>query len=60
VAHGEEAVSIEFAQTLKERFGWNAEVPYPGARRTSDGAGARAETGRHLPSSVIIGGMEGR
>ncbi len=30
VAHGEESVSIEFAQTLKSRYGWNAEVPYPG------------------------------
>ncbi len=30
VAHGEESVSIEFARTLKDRFGWNAEVPWPG------------------------------
>ncbi|MGE5190185.1 MAG: MBL fold metallo-hydrolase RNA specificity domain-containing protein [Gemmatimonadota bacterium] len=30
VAHGEESVSVGFAQTLRERFGWPAEVPYPG------------------------------
>ncbi|MGE5664677.1 MAG: MBL fold metallo-hydrolase RNA specificity domain-containing protein [Deltaproteobacteria bacterium] len=30
VAHGEESVSVAFAQTLKDRLGWNAEVPYPG------------------------------
>ena len=30
VAHGEESVSVAFAQSLKDRFGWNAEVPYPG------------------------------
>ena len=30
VAHGEESVSVGFAGLLKERFGWNAEVPYPG------------------------------
>ncbi len=30
VAHGEESVSVAFARALKDRFGWNAEVPYPG------------------------------
>jgi len=30
VAHGEESVSVAFAQTLGDRFGWKAEVPYPG------------------------------
>jgi len=30
VAHGEESVSVGFAGLLHERFGWNAEVPYPG------------------------------
>ncbi len=30
VAHGEESVSLEFAQTLKSRYGWNADVPWPG------------------------------
>jgi hypothetical protein len=30
VAHGEESVSVGFAGLLNERFGWNAEVPYPG------------------------------
>ena len=30
VAHGEESVSVAFAQALKDRFGWNAEVPYQG------------------------------
>lgn len=29
VAHGEESVSAGFAGLLKERFGWNATVPYP-------------------------------
>jgi metallo-beta-lactamase family protein len=29
VAHGEESVSLGFAQTLRERFGWNAFVPDP-------------------------------
>jgi len=31
VAHGEESVSVEFAQTLRAKLGWNAEVPAPGA-----------------------------
>ena len=30
VAHGEESVSLEFAGTLKEKFGWLAQVPSPG------------------------------
>ncbi|MBI5419866.1 MAG: MBL fold metallo-hydrolase [Deltaproteobacteria bacterium] len=30
VAHGEESVSLEFARTLHDRFGWEADVPYPG------------------------------
>ena len=30
VAHGEESVSIGFAQTLRDRLRWNAEVPEPG------------------------------
>ena len=30
VAHGEESVSLGFAGALRERFGWDAEVPYPG------------------------------
>ncbi len=30
VAHGEESVSIGFAQTLRDRLRWNAEVPDPG------------------------------
>lgn len=30
VAHGEESVSLGFAQTLRDRFGWNAFVPVPG------------------------------
>ncbi len=30
VAHGEESVSLEFAQTLESRFGWTTEVPYAG------------------------------
>ncbi len=30
VAHGEESVSIGFAQTLRDRLQWNAEVPEPG------------------------------
>ncbi len=30
VAHGEESVSVGFAQTLRDRFGWSADVPYPG------------------------------
>ena len=30
VAHGEESVSLGFAQTLRDRFGWNADVPEPG------------------------------
>ncbi|MBI5576242.1 MAG: MBL fold metallo-hydrolase [Deltaproteobacteria bacterium] len=30
VAHGEESVSIGFAQTLRDRFGWSAVVPDPG------------------------------
>ena len=29
VAHGEESVSFGFAGLLSERFGWNADVPYP-------------------------------
>ncbi|HEX9190671.1 MAG TPA: MBL fold metallo-hydrolase RNA specificity domain-containing protein, partial [Candidatus Deferrimicrobiaceae bacterium] len=31
VAHGEESVSLDFAGTLREKLGWNAEVPVPGA-----------------------------
>jgi metallo-beta-lactamase family protein len=30
VAHGEESVSVGFAQTLRDRLRWNAEVPEPG------------------------------
>ena len=30
VAHGEEAVSVEFAGTLRSRLRWRAEVPVPG------------------------------
>ena len=30
VAHGEESVSLGFAGALRERFGWDADVPYPG------------------------------
>jgi metallo-beta-lactamase family protein len=30
VAHGEESVSLGFAQELQNRFRWNAEVPDPG------------------------------
>jgi hypothetical protein len=30
VAHGEESVSVGFAQELRNRFRWNAEVPDPG------------------------------
>jgi metallo-beta-lactamase family protein len=30
VAHGEESVSVGFAQELSNRFRWNAEVPDPG------------------------------
>lgn len=30
VAHGEESVSVEFAGTLKEKFGWTAQVPSAG------------------------------
>ena len=30
VAHGEESVSIGFAQALRDRLKWNAEVPEPG------------------------------
>lgn len=30
VAHGEESVSVGFAQELRDRFRWNAEVPDPG------------------------------
>jgi len=30
VAHGEESVSLGFAQELRNRFRWNAEVPDPG------------------------------
>ena len=30
VAHGEESVSLGFAQTLRDRLGWNANVPVPG------------------------------
>jgi len=30
VAHGEEAVSLGFAQELRNRFRWNVEVPEPG------------------------------
>ena len=30
VAHGEESVSLGFAQELRSRFRWNAEVPDPG------------------------------
>ncbi len=29
VAHGEESVSVGFAGLLRDRFGWNAQVPYP-------------------------------
>lgn len=29
VAHGEEQVSLGFAETLRSRLGWEAEVPYP-------------------------------
>jgi metallo-beta-lactamase family protein len=30
VTHGEESVSLEFAETLRSRLGWSPEVPYPG------------------------------
>jgi metallo-beta-lactamase family protein len=30
VAHGEESVSLSFAETLSARLGWKAEVPFPG------------------------------
>lgn len=30
VAHGEESVSLGFAQELRSRLKWNAEVPVPG------------------------------
>ncbi|HEY5766164.1 MAG TPA: MBL fold metallo-hydrolase RNA specificity domain-containing protein, partial [Candidatus Deferrimicrobiaceae bacterium] len=30
VAHGEESVSLGFAGLLRERFGWETEVPWPG------------------------------
>ncbi|MCL5966170.1 MAG: MBL fold metallo-hydrolase [Deltaproteobacteria bacterium] len=30
VAHGEEQVSLGFAETLRARYGWPAEVPFPG------------------------------
>jgi hypothetical protein len=30
VAHGEESVAVEFAGTLKEKFGWTAQVPSAG------------------------------
>ncbi len=29
VAHGEESVSLGFAETLRGRFGWKVEVPWP-------------------------------
>ena len=29
VNHGEESVSLEFAETLRSRLGWNPQVPYP-------------------------------
>jgi len=32
VAHGEEEVSVGLARLLGERFGWPAEVPFPGRR----------------------------
>ncbi len=30
VAHGEESVSVGYAGLLRDRFGWDAEVPWPG------------------------------
>jgi len=30
IAHGEESVSLGFADMLRERFGWKADVPWPG------------------------------
>ncbi len=30
VTHGEESVSLEFAETLRSRLGWGADVPFPG------------------------------
>ena len=30
VVHGEDAVTDEFAQTIRETFGWNAMAPYSG------------------------------
>ncbi len=30
VSHGEESVSLEFAESLRSRLGWSPEVPYPG------------------------------
>ncbi|MEW6719032.1 MAG: MBL fold metallo-hydrolase [Thermodesulfobacteriota bacterium] len=30
VTHGEESVSLEFAQTLRNRLGWDPVVPHPG------------------------------
>ncbi|MBP2676011.1 MAG: hypothetical protein H6Q84_2851, partial [Deltaproteobacteria bacterium] len=30
VSHGEESVSLEFAESLRSRLGWAPEVPHPG------------------------------